>query len=91
MADSNSATFDVVGPKEAKYGFRTKAGEPAACNQIPGRVDPRPLSGLPSSSVQHVAVTCTGLGKSATGGMLLVKVEFDGFSYDFEVPATAAT
>jgi hypothetical protein len=80
--------LEVVGPAGTLYGYRDSAGKVAQCRQIARGTVATPLPGLPATSNQTFEVVCEKAGKPASGGKVLVKVKFESFSYDFEVPAS---
>ncbi|WP_328343511.1 hypothetical protein [Micromonospora sp. NBC_00421] len=84
---SGEVSFDVVGPKGARYGLRDAAGKKGECRQVErGEVASRP-SGLPVTSDWQTELICVSSEKVTKASRVLVKVALDSFTYDFEVPA----
>lgn len=80
--------LDVVGPDGAKYRLRIgKAVD--SCTQTPGRIDAKPLPGLPPNATHNVALKCaTGADRGTvikTATLLITAKAGDGFDFNFEV------
>lgn len=81
-------TFDILGPEGAKYQLRNESGKQATCRQIDrGTVTDMP-TGIPLTSNRRTELICENAEKLGKASRILVKVAFDAFTYDFEVPAT---